>query len=382
MTRNRMLGLTLVAIISILSNSCGRLQGEDIEQEKEPDRPQARFEPKDGEVLVFVGQELEAIGGLEEFNNGYLDHFRIPAGWTAYTSLMPGDSVTFNAGLKGLDGVWTTDTWGDGYSNMSLQAADDDFKHMTLAIGLAMVNNERRVASGELDTLVRKFGTFLKELAPRPVFLRIGYEFDGHAWNHYDREDYLSAYRRIVDILKAMKCENVAFVWQSTGWVSNHEMLEAWYPGDDYVDWCGFSFFSRYEEQKMISFARAKRKPVFIAEASPTISDYMVKFNGDTKETILSNTTQAQEAWEKWFIPLFKTIEENHDVVKAFSYINCNWRANEMWTTNLTFKDIDARLQTGVWISEKWKEEMAKSRYVHASSDLFENLGSDGKGNF
>jgi len=34
------------------------------------DRKLAKFEPKDG-VLLFVGQELEAIRGLEDYNDGY-----------------------------------------------------------------------------------------------------------------------------------------------------------------------------------------------------------------------------------------------------------------------------------------------------------------------
>ncbi len=32
----------------------------------------AKFEPEDGKCILFVGQELAAIGGLEEFNDGYL----------------------------------------------------------------------------------------------------------------------------------------------------------------------------------------------------------------------------------------------------------------------------------------------------------------------
>ena len=34
-----------------------------------------KFEPKDGKVLVFVGQDLEALGGVKQYENGYLDYF-------------------------------------------------------------------------------------------------------------------------------------------------------------------------------------------------------------------------------------------------------------------------------------------------------------------
>ena len=43
------------------------------------------YEPVDGECLVFIGQELDAIGGLEKWNSGYLDHFDSPFGFTMYT---------------------------------------------------------------------------------------------------------------------------------------------------------------------------------------------------------------------------------------------------------------------------------------------------------
>ena len=333
----------------------------------------AKFEPQDGEVLLFVGQELEAIGGLPDYHDGYLDHYKTPAGWTMYTFLNPGDS-SFGYRHQGLDGVWTTSDWGDSDYNMSLQLENQNFDNMILAIGLSMVNHEVAVANGERDELIKKLGKFLKGLAPRPVFLRIGYEFDGHAWNHYNKESYLKAYRRIKDMYDEMEIANVAYVWQSTGWVSTQEHLEAWYPGDNYVDWCGYSFFSRWKEDEMVEFARRHDKPVFIAEASPTISDFTDKFDGNTKETILSNPDQAKEAWDRWFIPFFTTIDNNPDVVKAVSYINCHWKSHAMWKVNPTFKRIDARLHTSEFIDAKWKEEIAKEKYIHSSPDLYKRL--------
>ena len=82
---------------------------------------------------------------------------------------------------------------------MSLQVADEDFQNMALAIGLELVNHEGEIARGELDSLVRALGTWIKSLGQRPVFLRIGYEFAG-SWNHYNQEEYIAAYRRIKDL--------------------------------------------------------------------------------------------------------------------------------------------------------------------------------------
>ena len=76
-------------------------------------------------------------------NNGYLDHFPKPAGFTMYTDLMPG-SESFGMMHEGLEGLTTTDDWGDGPSNMSLQLADPDFSNMALAIGLDMKDGHEK----------------------------------------------------------------------------------------------------------------------------------------------------------------------------------------------------------------------------------------------
>jgi len=42
----------------------------------------APFEPSFGKCLVFVGQDLGAVGGLDQYEDGYCDHFAFPAGVT------------------------------------------------------------------------------------------------------------------------------------------------------------------------------------------------------------------------------------------------------------------------------------------------------------
>ena len=337
------------------------------------ERNLAKFEPKEG-VLLFVGQELEAVGGLEAYNDGYLDHFQRPAGWTTYTNINPGEE-SFGRIQEGLDGLYETADWGDNDYNASLQLASPSYTDMALAIGLQFVNHEEKVADGTHDKYTYKLAEFLKSLGKRPVFLRIAYEFDGEPWNHYDKEQTINAYKRMVDILRKEGVTNTAYVWQSTGFMSqSQEELESWYPGDDYVDWLGFSFFNRWRDQKMIEFARKKGKPVFIAEASPTISGKDALTTGNTIETQLSNPDQAEEAWQKWFVPFFKTIDENKDVVKAVHYINCHWDSHRMWLDNPTFKNIDARLHLSDSIIKRWVEKTSQPIFIKSSPSLYDDL--------
>ena len=153
----------------------------------------AKFEPAGEQCLVFAGQSLSAIGGLDQYNDGYMDHFDKPAGFTMYTNLRPGD-VSFGHTYDGNDGMVDTDDWGDGPNNMSMQISDPDFDGLALAIGLELVNHEIACANGDRDQQIEFLGRFVKSLGTRPVFLRIGYEFDGHPWNHYDRESYIKSF--------------------------------------------------------------------------------------------------------------------------------------------------------------------------------------------
>ena len=61
----------------------------------------------------------------------------------------------------------------------------------------------------------------------------------------------------------------------------------------------------------MIDFARDRGKPVFIAEASPTLPTATVKTDGQTKPNDLADPDQALEAWEQWFVPFFKNAKDN-----------------------------------------------------------------------
>ena len=327
----------------------------------------AKYEPQDGQCLLFIGQDLEAIGGLKDYKNGYLNHFEAPTGITLYTNFSPGEN-SFGYYNKGNDGIKSKANWGAGDSCAQCYIEDDKYAHSALAIGLSLVNHEKKVARGEHDQLIIELGNWIKALGDRPVFLRIGYEFDGWDWNHYQRKHYLRAWRRIHTIFEELKVTNVAFVWQSKGVGSDQNLLEKWYPGDDLVDWCAYSYFLN-PDTAMLDFARRHKKPVFIAEATPVRGQdnlyYPVKLNEEQ---------DAQKIWELWYQPFIDTLNENSDIIKAISYINANWSEQPMWKTTALFRQVDARLQTSSFISKKWTAEFYKARYLKPSPQLWEQL--------
>ena len=332
-------------------------------------KKRAKFEPQNGTCLLFIGQDLSATGGLDGYHNGYLDFFEAPSGVTVYTNLSPGDN-SFGHFNKGNDGLKTKANWGAGDSCAQCYIDDDSYAHSVIAIGLSMVNHEKKIAQGQHDQLIVELAKWIKALGERPVFLRIGYEFDGWDWNHYKRKHYLGAWHRIHKIFRELAVNNVAFVWQSKGTGSNQKILEKWYPGDDLVDWCAYSYFLK-PDSEMLDFARRHNKPVFIAEASPVKGQdnlyYIVQ---------LKNEQEAEKIWEAWFRPFIETLQKNKDVIKAVGYINTNWSDQAMWKVNPLFRQVDARLQTSSYISKKWTEEFSKARYLKATSELWEALKS------
>jgi hypothetical protein len=337
----------------------------------------AKFEPANGKVILFVGQDLEAIGGTDNYKDGYFDHFPTPGGSTQYTDFLTNHN-TFGLEHKGLDGLTTLDNWGDGDENISITTADADFKNTCLAIGLDISQgNDSVTASGAHDSLIYRLGSWIKNLGNKPVFLRIGYEFDGEAWNHYRKAFYIPAWKRIKHKMDSMGVNNVAYVWQSQGAGCSREVLNSFYPGDEEVDWVAFSYFDAAAEANhpMIQFARDHHKPLFIAEASPVFPD--AKFVG--KPLDLTKNADVAWAWKDWFTPFFKMAKDNPDVVKAIHYINCPWKARKMWKDNGYFKNIDARITKNDSMKTLWLGETAQDRYLKASDTLFAYLWNKGK---
>ena len=330
-----------------------------------------KFEPASGRVILFAGQELESIGGTDNYTDGYFDHFPAAGGFTQYTDFSTGFS-SFGFVHKGLDGLTTLDNWGDGPENMSITVADPDLKNSCLAIGLDISQgNDSVTATGGHDSLIYRLGSWVKNLGNRPVFLRIGYEFDGFDWNHYKKEFYIPAWKRIRHKLDSMSVNNVAYVWQSKGAGANRKIMDAFYPGDDYVDWVAYSFFTPADEHHpMIQFARDHHKPLFIAESSTVFLDE----NGVCKPLDLARQKDAEWAWKDWFIPYFRTVKDNPDVVKAIHYINSPWKTRPMWKDNIYFKNIDARITKNDSLKAWWLKETSQKRYLKASDTLFTYL--------
>ncbi|MEM7572759.1 MAG: glycosyl hydrolase [Bacteroidota bacterium] len=323
-----------------------------------------KFAPADGQKLLIIGQDLSAVGGLDTYQDGYYDHFpELPSpdphretlssqGSRISASLRPAGVTTYTS-IPSLAGLNSAANWGAGTVNAQAYLDNDRFRHSCLSIGLYLVGQLKKIGRGKHDDAIIRLAEWIKQ-SQRPVFLRIGYEFEGE-WNDYQPKHFIKAWQRIVQIFDQQKVDNVAYVWQSAG--INLPNIEDWYPGDEYVNWVGYSHFDGPNPgQRMRAFAEDHDKPIMIAEATPKV---------DLKEV------DGTSCWEQWFAPLFELIYQN-DRIKALAYISTYWDQQPMWAGQGWG---DSRLHINEPIRQAWTQEMQKPYWLAGGEQLFQLLG-------
>jgi hypothetical protein len=335
----------------------------------------APFTPPAGKRLLILGQDLGSIGGFPAPNNqGYADHLSlVPGGVTTYTDLLT------LRGLQTMSNVGSGDTWAQAIIERPV------YSNSVLVIGLYLVDREQWAAEGKLDFQINVLAEWIRNCG-RPVFLRIGYEFDG-SWNHYDPKFYQATWRRMVDHFRAAKVTNCATVWQAATSPVNgtQQDLARWYPGDEYVDWIGSSWFLSNEKQVeltdgLLDFARAHNKPVMICESAPQGYDTArltrrnIGFEGAAGAD--SRRLTAKELWDEWYVPFFAYLDRHRDIIRMVAYINANWDSQPLWGPPYRQGYWgDSRIEVNAELTEKWLERFQQAEWLSASPTLFRELG-------
>jgi hypothetical protein len=289
-----------------------------------------KFLPPEGKTLLLIGQDERTI---QNYINSTGHH---PAGFMVYTS------------IQEMGGLNEPANHGAGVNHAQYLA--DNFPNAAFQIGLYMVDALEGIPQGNYDANIDVLAKWLKE-SKHPVYLRIGYEFDLPN-NHYDPEKYKTAFRYIVDRLRASGVDNVAYVWHSYGFISPDKPLMDWYPGDDYVDFFAVSFFKAFNMGNMnfiLKRAGEHHKPFMIAEATP----------------FGVGTADGERSWNLWFKPFFKFIQDNQ--IPVVSYINSDWESLPMFQGQGWG---DARVQANSLVKERWLKEVQSDRYLKSAASL------------
>jgi hypothetical protein len=295
---------------------------------------------------MLIGQDVGSI-------DAYAAQVRSPGGVVGYTS------------LDTLAGVTALANWGAG--NQSLVTLSREYPAGPVALGLFLVGQLGNVVSGQLDSQIDSLAATLSGFG-RLVLLRIGYEFDNPI-NGYDPSQYQAAFSHIVERIRARGPSLVRSVWQSEAscWPPSHP-VDAWYPGDAYVDWVGLSYFTQHAAcngasvEAMVGFARQHDKPVLVAESTPQGYDLTALTFSATGSSFA--TVTAPDVWSQWFAPYFAFVHANQDVIRAVTYIDANWNAQPMWQNGSNGYWGDSRVQQNATLKQMWLGELQSSSWV------------------
>ncbi|RYX86193.1 hypothetical protein EON83_02930 [bacterium] len=186
-----------------------------------------------------------------------------------------------------------------------------------------------------------------------PVFISIDHEMNG-TWYPYSQAypgskttaaDYVAAWKHIVDVFRKQGASNAAFVWAPNVPDVGGIPYTSYYPGDDYVDWVGISFYSGNTMSAMDEIYRqlAPRKPFFITEWATA-----------TEKNKFNSLFPGEVEWVEQF---FAALETRYPRVKAISWFN--------WQNG----DGDYRLTRVPAQAQAYAKDIAESRYMSSPGD-------------
>jgi hypothetical protein len=327
--------------------------------------------PPNGQVLFIAGQGQAQLGGrpLQGLGDGYLDHIATPpGGFTLYTSVA---AMPDFAGLNAVCGM---------------PALQNSVLHLSVAwvsdTDLSTKINNRAITLGAFDQNIDRLANWCA-LQRRPILLRIGYEYD-RAFPipgfHYDPDYFAQAFRRVVNRIRAAGADNVSTVMGSANppgdlpWLPTAP-FDRFYPGDDYVDWLGCSMWRPADvATTILSEARKRRKPVLLAETTPTKFNIAKGMYFPFYAEISENVT-AQQIWNAWHKPMIEFIRANRDVIAGWHYIADDWSNDPMFESWPPFVNCDARPWASGEFLEIWNAGMKDAMFLQASPKLFQLLG-------
>lgn len=307
----------------------------------------------DGSVLFMAGQSREEFADYLERVTGEGRLTPLPAGASFYTSL---DLNGITAPHANVPGDFHQDLW---YLKTVYQP-------LVIQVGLWLSREQLpAIAAGHLDAQVGALADHLRKL-DRPVLLRIGYEFDG-PHNRYPPRSYVDAYRVIAAAMRAAS-PRILLVWHSFAMLPTYQEIDVldWYPGDSVVDWLAISFFQVGDEgyhaapnrDRILEIARAKGKPVLVAEASA------IRYTARQKQL------SGKAYWDYWYRPFLELVESSPEI-RAVSLINVDWDSQKQ---HQVLDWGDARIHADAYVLEQWRQRMRSRYWLHRGDSVYRTV--------
>lgn len=97
------------------------------------------------------------------------------------------------------------------------------------------------IIAGKYDDVITDMALTIGKESPQMVIIRWGHEMDlcgVYEWSSCVTEDYIAAYRHVVDLTRSLGVNNILWMWAPAGGNAN---TNSFYPGDGYVDYIGIT---------------------------------------------------------------------------------------------------------------------------------------------
>ncbi len=207
----------------------------------------------------------------------------------------------------------------------------------------------RNIADGKLDDYLKNELQFLASLENCDVLLRFGAEVNEWEANttYYKvgrleefKKAFIDAFRHIHNMAETY-APDVAMVYSPNDISNGYVTYEDFYPGDDYVDWVGFSTYGNMPNQSVGEFGSmtdAYYKSGKYANQMNNIAE-IVALYGDRKPIMVSecgflyrsqkNPAQTEAYAREKMQYFFAYINMLYPQVKAVFYFNTNFEGNE-----------------------------------------------------
>ena len=179
-----------------------------------------------------ANSNFQAIVDLEDSLKTVFPLIQIYAAWgSKRTQRFPATEVNSIAALGSIP-VITWEPWLTDFDKESMPGLPDS--------EVRDLEGLKAISRGVYDVYIDRWAADAKALG-HLMFVRYGHEMNDpyrYPWGPQNNafEDYVAAWRHIVDRFRALRADNVLWVWSPH---PAYGQFEEYYPGEEYVDWIG-----------------------------------------------------------------------------------------------------------------------------------------------
>ncbi len=216
----------------------------------------------------------------------------------------------------------------------------------------------KRIINGRFDKFLKRWAKRIKKFK-KPVMITFGEEMNGDwfPWSGKFQggkkkgpKRYKKAFRHIVKLFRKKKVKNATWVWQP-----NHDSypekkwnrVNAYYPGDKYVDWVGFSLYGAQNSgQSWVGFEKIM-DPIYNKLTSKYPDKPLMMAEWGVREP--KNASKKAD----WYSTALSTLPTKYNKVKISILYNEKWA-----------KDSDLRINSSVEALAAWKNGISNDYFL------------------